>query len=99
MARPPQRRQRWCRPRPRAVTRARLVLRRVAALLAAGAALGAGISLWAAKFVTALVFQVNARDPAMLAGAATVLLSVGLLAGWLPARHASRLDPTATLRH
>jgi ABC-type antimicrobial peptide transport system permease subunit len=54
--------------------------------------------LWAARFVDALVFRVDTRDPAMFAGAAAVLLSVGLLAGWLPARHASRLDPTATLR-
>jgi ABC-type lipoprotein release transport system permease subunit len=76
----------------------RLVLRRVVVLLAAGAAIGIAMSLWAAKFVGALLYSVDARDPATLLGAAAVLLAVGLFAGWLPARQASRLDPTAALR-
>jgi putative ABC transport system permease protein len=76
----------------------RLVLGRVATLLVFGAAIGTGLSLWAAKFVSALVFRVEPRDPITLAGAAVVLLAVGLVAGWLPARRASRLDPAAALR-
>jgi predicted permease len=76
----------------------RFVLRRVAMLMLAGAAIGLAISLWAAKFVGALLFGVAARDPITLIGAAAVLVSVGLLAGWLPARKVSRLDPTAALR-
>jgi putative ABC transport system permease protein len=76
----------------------RLVLRRVAALVTAGVAIGVALSLWAAKFVGALLYGVDARDPITLAGAGLVLIAVGLLAGWLPARHVSRLDPTAALR-
>jgi ABC-type antimicrobial peptide transport system permease subunit len=76
----------------------RLVLRRVATLLVSATAIGVGLSLWAAKFVGALLFRVDARDPITLAGAAAVLGAVGLFAGWLPARMASRLDPTAALR-
>jgi putative ABC transport system permease protein len=76
----------------------RLVLRGVATLIASGAAIGLGLSLWAAKFVESFLFGVDARDPVTLAGAASVLVAVGLFAGWLPARKASRLDPTSMLR-
>jgi predicted permease len=76
----------------------RLVLARVVALVVIGAAVGVALSLWAAKFVGALLFGVEARDPLTLAAAATVLVPVGLIAGWLPARRVSRLDPTSALR-
>ena len=76
----------------------RLVLVRVAMLILVGAAVGVALSLWAARFVGALLFGVNARDPMTLIAAAAVLVSVGLLAGWLPARKVSRLDPTTALR-
>jgi putative ABC transport system permease protein len=46
----------------------------------------------------ALLFGVDARDPLTLVAAAAVLVSVGLFAGWLPARKVSRLDPTTALR-
>jgi putative ABC transport system permease protein len=76
----------------------RLVLGRVATLLAFGAAIGFGLSLWTAKFIGSLLFHVDARDPATLAGAAALLVAVGLFAGWVPARKVSRLDPTVALR-
>ena len=76
----------------------RLVLRRVATLILVGVAIGVALSLWAAKFVGALLFGVESRDPVTLAAAAAVLLSVGLFAAWLPARKVSRLDPTTALR-
>jgi putative ABC transport system permease protein len=76
----------------------RLVLGRVATLILAGAAIGVALSLWAARFVGALLFGVDARDPMTLVAAAAILVSVGLFAGWLPARTVSRLDPTTALR-
>ncbi len=76
----------------------RLVLARVLVLVSAGLALGAAVSLWAARFVGSLVYGLPPRDPVTLAGAAGVLLVVGTLAGWLPARRAARIDPAAVLR-
>jgi putative ABC transport system permease protein len=76
----------------------RLVLGRVATLILAGAAIGVALSLWAARFVGALLFGVDARDPMTLVAAAAVLVLVGLFAGWLPARKVSRLNPTTALR-
>jgi predicted permease len=75
-----------------------LVLGRVASLILGGAAIGIALSLWAARFVGALLFGVYARDPITLVAAAAILVSLGLFAGWLPARKVSRLDPTTALR-
>ena len=76
----------------------RLVFARVGLLIAAGLALGVGGSLWAARFVEALLFQLEPRDPVTFAGAAAVLVAVVVLAAWLPAHRAARLDPVRVLR-
>ena len=67
-------------------------------LIAAGLTLGLAGSFWAAHFVAALLFHVEARDPMTFAGAVGVLVAVGVLAAWLPAHRAGRLDPAAVLR-
>src|SRR5262249_53972630 len=76
----------------------RLVLARVTLLVGIGVAVGAAASVWAAKFVAALLYGLEPRDPATLAGSAAALAAVGAIAGWLPAYRASRLDPAAVLR-
>jgi putative ABC transport system permease protein len=76
----------------------RLVFRRVGVLIVLGLALGLAGSWWAAHFVAPLLFQVEARDPMTFSGTAAVLVTVGALAAWLPARHAARLDPATVLR-
>jgi predicted permease len=76
----------------------RLVLRRVALLVGTGVVAGGAASLWAARFASSLLYGLQARDPVTLAAAAAVLLAVGALAGWLPARRASRIDPARVLR-
>jgi predicted permease len=76
----------------------RLVFQRVGVLIAAGVSLGLAGSLWAARFVEALLFRLEARDPVTFAGAAAVLTAVGALAAWWPARRAARLDPATVLR-
>jgi putative ABC transport system permease protein len=76
----------------------RLVFQRVGVLIAAGLALGLAGSMWAARFVEALLFHVEARDPVTFAIAAAALVAVGALAAWMPARRAARLDPMIVLR-
>lgn len=76
----------------------RLVFARVGVLIAAGLALGLTGSLWAARFLEALLFHLEPRDPVTFGGAAGVLVAVGVLAAWLPAHRAARLDPVAVLR-
>jgi ABC-type antimicrobial peptide transport system permease subunit len=78
----------------------RLVLGRVALLVAAGVAAGTALSLWAGAFIasTNLLFGLQPRDPATLLTAALVLAAIGGMAGYLPARRASRIDPARVLR-
>jgi ABC-type antimicrobial peptide transport system permease subunit len=49
--------------------------------------------------VKSFLFGMKPNDPLALAGAAATLLGAALLAGYLPARRASRIDPLAALRH
>jgi predicted permease len=76
----------------------RLILVRAAILIGLGVAAGAAVSLWASQFVATLLFGLPPRDPVTLAGAAAVLVAIGALAGWLPARRAARIDPAQVLR-
>jgi predicted lysophospholipase L1 biosynthesis ABC-type transport system permease subunit len=76
----------------------RLVLSRVTLLVGLGIVIGTGVSLWMSTLVATLVYGVAPRDPVTLAGAAVTLAAVGALAGWLPARRASRIDPLEVLR-
>ena len=75
-----------------------LVLRRVAWLVGLGVIIGGAGSYWATSLVASLVWGVEARDLSTIAVAVSVLASVGAIAGWLPARRASRLDPGVVLR-
>jgi putative ABC transport system permease protein len=76
----------------------RLVLSRVTLLVGLGIVAGAVVSLWLSTIVAKLLFGLEPRDPVTLIGAAVVLAAVGMLAGWLPARRASRIDPLEVLR-
>jgi predicted permease len=76
----------------------RLIFRRVSMLLVIGLTIGAAVSLWAVRFVQTMLFKVDARDPATFAGAIVVLAAAVVLAAWLPARRAARLDPARVLR-
>jgi predicted permease len=76
----------------------RLVFQHVGVLVAAGLALGIAGSLWAARFVEALLFHLQARDPVTVVSASAVLVAVSLLAAWVPAHRAARLDPATVLR-
>jgi len=75
-----------------------MVLRRVLVLLAAGLAISVPVVFGVSRFVKSLLFGTRASDPGALAVAAAVLAAAALVAGWGPARRASRIDPLAALR-
>jgi ABC-type antimicrobial peptide transport system permease subunit len=75
-----------------------LVLRDVLLMLAIGTVLGVAASLAAGHLVTSLLFGVPPKDPLTMALAALVLGAAATVAGYLPARRASRMDPMAALR-
>jgi len=77
----------------------RTVLVRVAVLVGTGVAIGALVSLWTSRFVAALLYGLQPRDPATLVGAAAVLAAVAAIAAWLPAWRAARVDPAIALRY
>jgi putative ABC transport system permease protein len=76
----------------------RLVLTRVAILIAIGVVIGAAASVWATRFVATLLYGLEPADPSTLVISAVVLAAVGAMAGLLPAYRASRIDPSEVLR-
>ncbi len=75
-----------------------LVVRRTAALALTGLAIGLAGALAATRVLTTLLYEVTPGDPATYVVTSAVLLGVALLAGYLPARRASAVDPVKTLR-
>jgi len=75
-----------------------LVLRRGGSLVVAGVAIGLAGALGLARLMQALLFGVSTGDPPTYAAVAAILLAVGGVACYLPARRAMRADPAATLR-
>jgi ABC-type antimicrobial peptide transport system permease subunit len=67
-------------------------------LAALGLVLGAGASWLLARTASGLLFGVTARDPHTFVAMAGILATVALVAGYLPARRASRIDPMIALR-
>ncbi len=76
----------------------RLVLGRLAWLLAAGVAIGFTMSWWTVQLFQQLLFGLSPRDPKTFALAVALLVAAALAAAWLPARRAARIDPVQTLR-
>jgi predicted permease len=79
-------------------TLASLVLREAGGLIVMGGVLGLFGAVAATRLVATLLFGVGGLDPAAFLIASTLLLLVALMACYLPARRASRVDPTVALR-
>ena len=76
----------------------RMVMGRALRLAGLGVGLGLCAALPGARILSAQLYGVSARDPATYAGISAVLAAVALLASWLPARRAARVDPAVALR-
>jgi putative ABC transport system permease protein len=76
----------------------RLVMRDVVVVLAAGLTTGLAAALLAVKLLERMLFGLEPRDPMTMAAAACLLSVMALVAGYLPARRATRADPMIALR-
>jgi predicted permease len=76
-----------------------MILREVVLLAAVGLAISVPTALAASKLVESFLFGMKPNDPAALIASALTLVAAAILAGYLPARNASRIDPMVALRH
>jgi predicted permease len=77
----------------------RMVLRETLLLGVSGIAIGLPVAFWLTRLTRSFLFGLQHNDPAVLVAAGTSLLLVCVLAGWLPALRAARVDPTTALRY
>ncbi|HEX6536984.1 MAG TPA: ABC transporter permease [Gemmatimonadaceae bacterium] len=76
----------------------RMVVRQGAALAVTGIAIGIAGALLLTRLMTSLLFGVTPSDPATFGAVVVVLGAVALLASWVPARRAARVDPALAMR-
>jgi ABC-type antimicrobial peptide transport system permease subunit len=82
--------------RPQDVSRA--ILREAVLLAGMGAGIGVPLALMAVRIVRWQLYGVPPHDPVTLGAAVIMLTSVAVLAAWIPARRAARIDPMTALR-
>ena len=75
-----------------------LVVREGLAIVTPGIAVGAGIAIFAGRWIAPLLFDVSPRDLAVMTSVVATLIVVAITASWLPARRAARVDPSEALR-
>jgi putative ABC transport system permease protein len=75
-----------------------MVMGRALAVVSAGVTVGVALSLASMRILESLLYEVTPHDPATLAALAASLLAVALLASYVPARRAMRVDPLTSLR-
>jgi ABC-type antimicrobial peptide transport system permease subunit len=76
-----------------------MVLREVGVMAGLGLAISVPVALSTSRIIESLLFDTKPNDPRVLAIAVGILLSAALVAGYGPARRASRVDPMIALRH
>jgi predicted permease len=77
---------------------ARLVIGEAVRVGAIGIAAGVALALWATRWVKPLLYDVSPTEPGIYLAVSLVLLAVAVLASWVPARRATRVDPNVALR-
>jgi predicted permease len=76
-----------------------LVMRESLQLVTVGMAIGVPVALASQRLVASMLFGLRPNDPVTLIGGVVVLLLVAAVAGYLPARRASQIDPMISLRY
>jgi ABC-type antimicrobial peptide transport system permease subunit len=76
-----------------------MVTREALGLIVAGVIVGLPVALAASRLVSSMLFGLTAGDPATMLGATGLLTATGLLAAFIPAFRASRVDPMVALRY
>jgi putative ABC transport system permease protein len=76
-----------------------MVMRNAMVLAAIGIALGLGGAFWLTRFMSGLLFGVKPFDPIVFSGVAVLLAFIAMLASFLPAQRAVRIDPMVALRY
>jgi ABC-type antimicrobial peptide transport system permease subunit len=76
-----------------------LVMRQSLVLVVIGIIVGVPAALLAARYVSTFLFDLSSTDPVTITISTFVLVSVAVMAGYLPARRASRIDPMLALRY
>ena len=76
-----------------------MVLREAGWLASFGVIAGLAVALGLAQLVKSMLYGLKAADPASFTGAGCLLLGVALIAAWIPAMRASRVEPMEALRH
>ncbi|HEY7685338.1 MAG TPA: ABC transporter permease [Gemmatimonadales bacterium] len=76
----------------------RMVLREGGVLLAIGLGMGVAGALFGARVIRGLLFGVAPHDPGTFIGVAVMMAAIGIVACWIPAHRAARIDPAITLR-
>jgi ABC-type antimicrobial peptide transport system permease subunit len=76
-----------------------LILREALLLVIAGVAMGLPLVFAGARLASTLLFRLTPTDPVSLLLAALLMLAVAMVACWLPARRATRVDPIVALRN
>jgi predicted permease len=76
-----------------------LIIREALLLVLVGVVVGLPVVFVSTRFASTLLFGLTPTDPLSLAGAALLLLAVALVAGYIPARRATKVDPLVALRY
>ncbi len=77
----------------------RMVLQQGLVLVSIGLVAGLGISIAVTRFMRDLLFQIGAMDPVTFIGVSLILITVAMIACYVPARRATKVDPLIALRY
>jgi len=76
-----------------------LIVRETVWLVLAGVAAGIPLAVWLSRYAKTLLFGIAGTDPETFAASVAALMGVAVLAGFLPTRRATKVDPMVALRH